>query len=619
LDTADTGDIEQAEAYCDMVVGGGCLAPTAEGACPEDPEPEGDTGEEEDAGSATLVGGGCQIAPVAAPTWLLLLLLVWCMRASAADVEQFEHLDGGIPGAVAADIGDDWTSRFSLGVSASQNPVALRTHTEIEPLVTDLHTGSVSASVNFKGLIRGGVLVPAHVLRGPVGDSGLGQPTFFGVLPVSEGDFGRTAALFSLEPPLWATPSFVGQVSTTAGVIREVNRGSWLWVASARLRMQAVEQLPGLRWGSRVEGVAGGRYQPASIGGGLTVIASAPAIPIPINLAELPVEVVGFARLSGPRFALLTGAGVGATKGLGAPEARLFATAQMFPPKKPRVEVQPVAIWSIVVESTVELEQVWVSVDGVGDWQLSHRIKRELPPGFHDLQVSAEGHRSYRGRIEVGEGRQRTLVTLEPLSLGVLAVTLLDQTGVPLEGSVRVSGEDHDVPTGGAQVMLDAGSHPLVARAPGFQSLLVSVDIPLDGVSSRTLALRQAPIVVGAEEAEVRETVLFDLDSARISEDGQQWLDRLAAFLLTEDHIELLRVEGHADAIGNSRYNLGLSETRANAVVTGLAARGVASERLEAIGSGESGTANRQVDFHVLVWADETPISVPELGIHSVP
>ena len=70
--------------------------------------------------------------------------------------------------------------------------------------------------------------------------------------------------------------------------------------------------------------------------------------------------------------------------------------------------------------------------------------------------------------------------------------------------------------------------------------------------------------------------------------------------------IELLRVEGHADESGSSRHNLELSRARAEAVRAALVARGIAPERLEAIGSGEAREARteRAADFTILVWAD---------------
>jgi outer membrane protein OmpA-like peptidoglycan-associated protein len=49
-----------------------------------------------------------------------------------------------------------------------------------------------------------------------------------------------------------------------------------------------------------------------------------------------------------------------------------------------------------------------------------------------------------------------------------------------------------------------------------------------------------------------------------------------------------LVVEGHTDAVGNRDNNLALSQARANAVRDALIARGLAAERIDAFGFGES-------------------------------
>ena len=72
--------------------------------------------------------------------------------------------------------------------------------------------------------------------------------------------------------------------------------------------------------------------------------------------------------------------------------------------------------------------------------------------------------------------------------------------------------------------------------------------------------------------------------------------------------IRLLRVEGRADEGGRSQYNLALSQQRAEGVCQALITAGVASERLQAIGSGEALARegpDRSVDFVVLVWQED--------------
>jgi outer membrane protein OmpA-like peptidoglycan-associated protein len=63
-------------------------------------------------------------------------------------------------------------------------------------------------------------------------------------------------------------------------------------------------------------------------------------------------------------------------------------------------------------------------------------------------------------------------------------------------------------------------------------------------------------------------------------------LDRMAALLIQHPTLTA-RIEGHTDASGRDEANLSISQARADAVKQALADRGVALERLEAIGLGE--------------------------------
>jgi outer membrane protein OmpA-like peptidoglycan-associated protein len=60
--------------------------------------------------------------------------------------------------------------------------------------------------------------------------------------------------------------------------------------------------------------------------------------------------------------------------------------------------------------------------------------------------------------------------------------------------------------------------------------------------------------------------VLFETDSARISDEWQEELSQLATFIHNEKPARVV-VEGHADATGTESHNMRLSERRARAVV----------------------------------------------------
>jgi outer membrane protein OmpA-like peptidoglycan-associated protein len=92
--------------------------------------------------------------------------------------------------------------------------------------------------------------------------------------------------------------------------------------------------------------------------------------------------------------------------------------------------------------------------------------------------------------------------------------------------------------------------------------------------------------------------IQFDFNSAQIRPESQQSLMNLAQALKAPELLNSnFAVEGHTDAKGGSDYNLRLSQQRADAVQKFLAQRGVASDRLMAVGKGSTQLANSSDPF----------------------
>jgi OOP family OmpA-OmpF porin len=83
------------------------------------------------------------------------------------------------------------------------------------------------------------------------------------------------------------------------------------------------------------------------------------------------------------------------------------------------------------------------------------------------------------------------------------------------------------------------------------------------------------------------EGVNFDTNKATIKADSATILDG-AVKALNDNPSVHVRVEGHTDSRGSDAYNQKLSQQRAEAVVAYLVGKGIAADRLAAIGYGES-------------------------------
>jgi general secretion pathway protein A len=112
-------------------------------------------------------------------------------------------------------------------------------------------------------------------------------------------------------------------------------------------------------------------------------------------------------------------------------------------------------------------------------------------------------------------------------------------------------------------------------------------------------------------------TVNFQVDSNELTPGDMQDLDRIAALLNARGDIRA-KVTGYTDAVGNLHYNLKVSEFRANIVKIYLVGKGVAADRITALGMGpanpvetndtlEGRRRNRRVEIELLTASTDSP------------
>jgi outer membrane protein OmpA-like peptidoglycan-associated protein len=129
------------------------------------------------------------------------------------------------------------------------------------------------------------------------------------------------------------------------------------------------------------------------------------------------------------------------------------------------------------------------------------------------------------------------------------------------------------------------------------ESAVSDSTVPDTSQQADTPSQDQPSVHDGANEQEMaeirRSTVAFAFQSHDVPTDFAPILDRIASIMKTDERV-VLRIEGHADEQGPAGYNQALSERRARAVRHALIEKGVAAERIEALGFGSTTPLDRR-------------------------
>jgi outer membrane protein OmpA-like peptidoglycan-associated protein len=137
----------------------------------------------------------------------------------------------------------------------------------------------------------------------------------------------------------------------------------------------------------------------------------------------------------------------------------------------------------------------------------------------------------------------------------------------------------------------------LALRAIGSADWQTAIDLPANlapappaivvATAGATPATTSATCADSLAAFSDRNAILFRPGAAIITIDSAPALDELAADL-SNCPDATIHVEGHTDADGDDRLNLALSVARAEAVISALVERGIKSNRLYALGYGET-------------------------------
>jgi outer membrane protein OmpA-like peptidoglycan-associated protein len=239
------------------------------------------------------------------------------------------------------------------------------------------------------------------------------------------------------------------------------------------------------------------------------------------------------------------------------------------------------------------------------------------------LEVRKEGYHPWTGEVEIKAGKvSKVDVALvpEPPKVGTLVGSVVSAKGnKQIAAKVSLTGpESKEISVGsdGAfNAKLKPGTYKYEANAPEHFKAQGSVALEAGQKQLLEIKLTHRPkrllVVVTKRKIRIRKKVHFATGKAEIRPDSTQLLSQVAGVIIEHPEIKKIRIEGHTDNRGSSRYNRKLSQKRAESVMEYLINKGVSPDRLQAKGYGESRPIrpnfsarnrrkNRRVEFRIL-------------------
>jgi outer membrane protein OmpA-like peptidoglycan-associated protein len=184
------------------------------------------------------------------------------------------------------------------------------------------------------------------------------------------------------------------------------------------------------------------------------------------------------------------------------------------------------------------------------------------------------------------------------LQLQLSGIVYNKKTNVPLANAiVSLRGRDGNVlkvetgSNGAYQFPIAPGSvYDLTGEKTNFNSDRATINT--EGLRSSTALRRDLYLdVVEIDKAIRLENIYYDFDRWEIRPDAAVVLDTLVR-LLKDNPTIWIELGSHTDSRGNDAYNMVLSQKRAEAAVNYIISRGIAPNRIEAKGYGETQLLN---------------------------
>jgi outer membrane protein OmpA-like peptidoglycan-associated protein len=212
-------------------------------------------------------------------------------------------------------------------------------------------------------------------------------------------------------------------------------------------------------------------------------------------------------------------------------------------------------------------------------------------PGAYPFHATAPDWVTLDESIDIVNGPPKKVVrVMQPeIKGGVLELRVSKADGTPLDATWRADGDAvSPAAAGHASKKLLPGSHEIHVFANGYASVAQNVAITLGQTTNLAVVMQPARVVMTTQKLEILDKVFFDTNKTTIKKISYPLLNEVARVLLDHPEIVMVRVEGHTDSRGSDVANLKLSDGRAKAVRAYLIKAGVAPDRLNAVGYGET-------------------------------
>ena len=256
--------------------------------------------------------------------------------------------------------------------------------------------------------------------------------------------------------------------------------------------------------------------------------------------------------------------------------------------------------YSVVDEATnspLQIARIQTTADKNGKIALREKqitpkgLKQKHPLGAYTVVAKADNYYDGTEHFEIDQPGSKSYVTIKMKHRPVLRVRVTNkETGevIPAMVQIRKRGLTEnayslqtDSTTGTTKQMLEEGPEYMLHIAQiGYDTL--NMDIAHIGDS---MNVQLTPIKKG--EIFIIKNLFFATNKTRILPTSEQALNDLYMFLARNPQVTI-RIIGHTDSVGKDAANQILSDGRANAVMKDLIERGIAAERMQAEGRGET-------------------------------